>query len=250
MRPVLVEVGGLPIGSAAASTVLAALVATLLLASEFGRLGWRPSLAWSFVLRAAVAALVGGALSSLARRAPDLSRDDLLSPGVTAPGAIVGALAAFLWFARRQGLPVASFAAVAVAPLSLAYGIGRLGGLLAGDGTYGVPTDLPWGMAFPDGEVPTMVPVHPTALYDALAAFLIAGLLWWVRRRWLPAQTVALYALLTGLARLLVESVRVDEQVLSGLTSAQLSALALLALGPFLLAGSDGRAGPARPAAS
>lgn len=249
MRPVLVEVGGLPIGSAVASKVVAALVATLLLAREFGRLGWRPSLAWAFVLRAGVAALVGGTMSFLVERAPGLSRDDLTSPGVTWSGALLGGLVAFLWFAWRQRLPVASFAAVVVAPLSLAYGIGRLGGLLAGDGTYGLPTDLPWGMAFPVGDVPTMVPVHPTPLYDTLAAFVIAGLLWSVRRRWLPAQTVALYALLTGLARLLVESVRLDEQVLSGLTPAQLSALALLALGPFLLQG-PGRAGPARPAAS
>lgn len=248
MRPVLVEVGGLPIGSALASKALAALVVALLLTREFGRLGWRPSLAWAFVLRAGVAALVGGTLSFLVERAPGLSRDDLTSPGVTWSGALLGGLAAFSWFVWRQGLPIAAFAGVVVAPLSLAYGIGRLGCLLAGDGTYGLPTDLPWGMAFPTGEVPTMVPVHPTALYDALAAFVIAGVLWSVRRRWLPAQTVALYALLTGLARLVVESVRLDRQVLAGLTAAQLSALGLLALGTFLLAG-PGRPGP-RPAAS
>jgi len=39
-------------------------------------------------------------------------------------------------------------------------GIGRLGCLLAGDGTYGRPSGLPWAMAFPNGTVPTAVPVR------------------------------------------------------------------------------------------
>lgn len=54
--------------------------------------------------------------------------------------------------------------------------IGRVGCFLAGlaDGTYGLPTDLPWGVDFGDG-----IPRHPTQLYEI--AF--AGALWLGLRR-------------------------------------------------------------------
>jgi hypothetical protein len=78
--------------------------------------------------------------------------------------------------AARGGDRRAGSSGAGAAPLSLAYGIGRLGCLLAGDGTYGPPSDLPGAMAFPNGAMPTTVPVHPTPLYEALAAFAIAGL--------------------------------------------------------------------------
>jgi prolipoprotein diacylglyceryltransferase len=59
-----------------------------------------------------------------------------------------------------------------VFPVLLGLMIGRVGCFLAGleDGTYGVPTDLPWGIDFGDG-----IPRHPTQLYEIL----FAGLLWW-----------------------------------------------------------------------
>ena len=32
---------------------------------------------------------------------------------------------------------------------AIGYGVGRLGCLVSGDGDYGIPTTLPWGMSFP-----------------------------------------------------------------------------------------------------
>ncbi len=83
--------------------------------------------------------------------------------------------------ARRHRLPLPTAAGGVGRAAVVAYGVGRLGCLLAGDGTCGPPTDLPWGMSFPNGLVPTTVPVHPTPLYEALAAFVIAAVLWRVR---------------------------------------------------------------------
>ena len=54
----------------------------------------------------------------------------------------------------------------------------RLGCLLSGDGDYGVPTTLPWGMSFPNGIVPTMERVHPTPVYEFIAGVIIAAFLW------------------------------------------------------------------------
>lgn len=61
-----------------------------------------------------------------------------------------------------------------VFPVLLGLMIGRVGCFLAGleDGTYGVATDLPWGVDFGDG-----VRRHPTQLYEILFAAALAGLL-------------------------------------------------------------------------
>lgn len=66
-----------------------------------------------------------------------------------------------------------------VFPILLGLMIGRVGCFLAGlaDGTYGLPTDLPWGVDFGDGILR-----HPTQLYEI--AF--AGGLWLVLRRLQP----------------------------------------------------------------
>ncbi len=66
-----------------------------------------------------------------------------------------------------------------VFPVLLGLMIGRLGCFLAGlaDGTFGVPTDLPWGIDFGDG-----IPRHPTQLYEIG----FAAALWLVLRRLQP----------------------------------------------------------------
>ncbi len=55
--------------------------------------------------------------------------------------------------------------------------IGRVGCFLAGlhDGTYGIPTELPWGIDFGDG-----LHRHPTQLYECI--FTLLGLAAW--RQW------------------------------------------------------------------
>jgi len=58
--------------------------------------------------------------------------------------------------------------ASAALTLPLAYGIGRIGCQLAGDGTYGAASDVPWAMSYPDGEVPTAERVHPTRVRGRL----------------------------------------------------------------------------------
>lgn len=62
--------------------------------------------------------------------------------------------------------------------LVLAVIFGRLACLLAGDGCYGQPTDLPWGMSFPQGVQPTFLKVHPTPFYEILAMLPVSILIW------------------------------------------------------------------------
>lgn len=244
MRPILFEVFGLPINSYGASKGLAAIAAAYLLGREFRRLGWDPDRAWNMVIAATVLGFAGGKLYYLAENIGNLTPHHFGSSGFTWYGGLIAGVLTVTVMARRYRLPLGQFAGIAAAPLSLAYGIGRIGCFLAGDGTYGKPSDLPWAMAFPDGTMPTLVPVHPTALYEAVFAFALAGLLWWVRRRMAPLAVFGLYAVLSGVARFLVEEVRINKEVLLGMTQPQVWSLLLVAVGAGLLIGVRKR-GPA-----
>ena len=151
--------------------------------------------------------------------------------GFTWYGGLIGGTAAVIVVARRHKLPLPTVAGTMAAPLSVAYAIGRLGCLVSGDGTYGKPTDLPWGMTFPEGVVATDVPVHPTPLYEAIGALIIAVVLWRLGRRTDPLRVVAAYLVLSGGARLLVEMLRTNEVTILGLTQPQIWSLVSLVIG-------------------
>ena len=234
MRPVLLELGGLELTSYGASKALAALVAGAMLATELRRRGRDPEHAYSLVLWALFGGFAGAKLYYLAEHAGSLSLHDFGGTGFTWFGGLLGGAAATAVVARRRGIPLGLMAGMAAAPLAVAYGVGRLGCLLAGDGTYGTPSDLPWAMSFPEGTVPTLERVHPTPLYEAIAAFLVGALLWRLRLRLAPLALFALYAVLMGIARILVEFIRLNDEVVLGLSGPQLWSLALVALGLLL----------------
>jgi phosphatidylglycerol:prolipoprotein diacylglycerol transferase len=138
------------------------------------------------------------------------------------------------WWAKVGAVRILDLAAPAAA---VGYGIGRIGCFLSGDGCYGIPTSLPWGMAFPNGIEPTFVPVHPTPLYELAAGLLIGAWLWW--RGGKPHGTGAIvgqYLVLSGIARFLVEFIRRNPKVLFGLSNAQLASLGSVVAGIVLIA--------------
>ena len=138
-------------------------------------------------------------------------------------------LAGFLMLAllaRHYRMPLLVMLDVAAPAAALGYGIGRIGCLISGDGDYGIPTSLPWGMSFPNGIVPTTERVHPTPIYEFLAAVVIFVYLWRLGARSLrkpmPAGEVfASYLVLTGLARFLVEFIRINPRSVLGMSNAQ-----------------------------
>ncbi len=137
------------------------------------------------------------------------------------------------WRAGVGGLRTLDLAGPAAA---VGYGVGRIGCFLSGDGCYGIPTNLPWGMSFPNGIEPTLVPVHPTPLYEFAAALLIGLWLW--KRLATPRPTgwmLGEYLMLTGLARFLVEFIRRNPKVLWGLSNAQLASAASVLVGVVLV---------------
>jgi len=233
--PVLFDVWGVQVQSYGASKALAAIVGALLLGRRFLRLGYDKDIAYSLVMWATVWGFVAAKVYFLLDNLDHFELHMLGSSGFVWYGGLVGGTLAVVVISRRHKLPLATVAGSMAMPLSVAYGIGRIGCFLAGDGTYGKPTDLPWGMAFPNGAVPISVPVHPAQLYEAAAAFLIAAALWALQDRLSPASVFGSYLVLSGIARVLVEFIRVNNPVLLGLTEAQLLGSASVAIGAALI---------------
>jgi phosphatidylglycerol:prolipoprotein diacylglycerol transferase len=149
-------------------------------------------------------------------------------------GALGGAAGVLLW-ARRRGMFNLLLLDICAPALAIGYAIGRIGCQLSGDGDYGSPTDLPWGMAYPDGVVPTLDVVHPTPIYETVAMCLVAWALWRARHALRPGLLFACYLVLAGTERLLVEFVRRNDPVVAGLTEAQLLSLVMILAGAIWL---------------
>jgi phosphatidylglycerol---prolipoprotein diacylglyceryl transferase len=152
-------------------------------------------------------------------------------------GAIGGAIGVIGWMRWRHALELRMFDMCATA-LALGYAIGRIGCQVSGDGDYGIRSSLPWAMGYPHGTVPTPpgVRVQPTPIYETVSMCLVAYLLWWLRDRVRPGVVFALYLLLSGLERFLVEFIRRNSEVLAGLTAPQLESVALMVIGAAWLA--------------
>ncbi len=166
-------------------------------------------------------------------------------------GAFIGGFVALIVLARRYAMKMLLMLDVASPAAALGYGVGRIGCLLSGDGDYGIATSLPWGMSFPHGLVPTTQRVHPTPIYEFLAALVIAHFLWRIGRRAVseprPAGEVfGWYMTLTGVARFLVEFIRINPRSFLGMSNAQAASVVSVIAGVILLVWLA-RSAPAAP---
>ncbi len=171
-------------------------------------------------------------------------------------GGFLGAVIAILLNGWRRRVAPRLTAELCAAPLALGYALGRVGCFLVND-DYGIPSNLPWAMKFPNGLPPTtvanlqgmgvhfppgtnptqLVAVHPTQLYETALMFLV--FLWLWRRRdhghavgWM----FACYMVFAGAERFLVEIVRAkDDRLLGPLTLAQLTSVLLMIVGGLLM---------------
>ncbi len=156
--------------------------------------------------------------------------------GMSAHGGIIGSILAIFVFARireKRFLVVADFVAPLV-PLGLMFG--RIGNFINGElwGRAASP-DLPWAMIFKHSG--TLVPRHPSQLYEAfLEGALLFTVLWIFSRK--PRATGAIGALFCmgyGLVRFIVEYFREPDSYLGlglfGLSRGQWLSLPVIALG-------------------
>ncbi len=160
--------------------------------------------------------------------------------GVAWFGGLTGGVLALLWQARSAGLRGRTMLDLCAPSAALGYGIGRIGCFTSGDGDYGKASNLPWAMSFPHGIDPVNYPVHPTAHYECFVAICIAVYLW---RRSAPAngllrhagQLTGEYLVLSGVARFLVEFIRINPPIYGGLSNAQVASLGSVVAGVGLI---------------
>jgi phosphatidylglycerol:prolipoprotein diacylglycerol transferase len=253
MYPELFHVGGFTMNSFGVMMALAFIIGGSVARWQFKKRGVSPDFIYGVVIAGVIGGLLGAKIHFLILH-PDLWPRNLVSGGgLVWFGGMFGALLAvvIVTLLSKQRLAVVMDATAYA--IAMGYAVGRIGCFLRGD-DYGTPTDLPWGMSFPQGipRTPPGVHVHPTQLYETAASLVIFALLVWVLgprfRR--DGPLIFVYAMLAGVERFLVEFIRTNDPVALGLTQQQWISIALLlvgAVGTWWFA-TRGRLRPAEPA--
>ena len=263
--PFIVHLGPLEITGYGLMLMVAFLMGGWLIARQLREAQLREDYAADVVAAAVIGGIIGAKLWYVALTGDPgalFSRGGLVWYG----GFIGGALAVMLngW---RLKVPLRWTMQLVAPALAAAYALGRVGCFLVND-DYGRPTDLAWGMRFPEGLPPstagnlqqlfgipippgvepsTVLAVHPTQLYEIIAMLLAFAVLWSLRRRSYPVGWLfGLYLVLAGVERFLVEFVRAkDDRLIGSFTLAQLTSVIILGLGIFLLLRWRRGSGPA-----
>jgi phosphatidylglycerol---prolipoprotein diacylglyceryl transferase len=236
------HIGPLQLPTFGLMVALALITAAYVLQADFDRRGMNAD-AFTMITVAGLLGILGAKLYHLLETPAEFFADPLpllLSRyGFAWFGGFLGGFGALLVMGWRAKLPVREFLDACSPAASFGYAIGRIGCFLSGDGDYGRPTSLPWGMSFPNGVVPTTETcvqwgspadcrVHPAPLYELLIWSAIGWLLWRVGARFLKrpghaGEIFCYYLILTGVARFLVEIIRINPPWILGLSNAQVA---------------------------
>jgi prolipoprotein diacylglyceryltransferase len=222
------------------------------------------------ILIAAVTGIIGAKIFHLFENPDEFIKDpagSLLSfDGLTFYGGLIVAAVAVAWYGNRNGIHWRMLGDSVAPALILAYGIGRMGCHVAGDGDWGIVNlmekpgwlfflpDWLWaydypnnilreGIPIPDCAGPYCFrleePVFPTPLYETTLCLIIFGGLWKLRRRIsIPGMLFALYLIANGIERFTIEQIRINNTFnFFGLTvtQAQLISVALIAGGLLMV---------------
>lgn len=160
--------------------------------------------------------------------------------GLTFYGGLICGGAAVLYIAHKNGVKPFTMLDIGGPGMMLAYGVGRIGCQMAGDGDWGIPNTAPkpgwfswapdwmWAFKYPhnvnmadhDNRIADCVgkycyelklPVYPTPFYECIACILLFLLLWSIRDRIkAPGVMFGIYLILAGVERFFVELIRVN----------------------------------------
>ena len=265
-----IHIGPLTLGSYGLMVATGLICAFFILRADFARRGVSAD-AEAIIGITGLAGLAGSRIYHLLESPAEFFADpwpQLFSTmGFAFVGAIIGGFVALVLLAKRFRMPMLLMLDAASPAAAIGYGIGRIGCMLSGDGDYGIATNLPWGMAFDPlqagsrvlgfiqvdhgalvpsygrdvGGLPldSIVRVHPTPIYEFLTAILIFYILWRLGARGLKTHApngivFATYLVLTGIARFLVEIIRINPRSFYGLTNAQAASVVSVIAGVVL----------------
>ena len=237
MYPTIVDFGPIGIHSYGLMLATAFITVVFVIQSELKRRGFVPELASAIVMAAAIGGIVGAKLYSALLDGQITFREIFSTSGLVWYGGFIGGCLAVIIVVLRSPNPFLPTIDIVGPTVILGYGIGRIGCLLAGDGDYGPPSDLPWAMAFPNGTVPTDVPVHPTPIYETLLSCAFFAILWSQRRKFesTPGALFGASLVALGVERFIAEFWRITPRVLGWMSAAQILSIAAFILGITLI---------------
>ncbi len=222
-------------------------------------------------LAAFVGGLLGAKLFHILENLSDFKADPVGAiisfSGLTFYGGLIVGGAAVLYFARKKGIKPLHMLDVGGPTMMLAYGLGRIGCQVSGDGDWGIVNTAPkpgwmsflpdwmWSYDYPNNvnsigvQIPGcnevqhcnhLVPsVFPTPFYETVVAFLLFLLLWSLRKRIKYAGLMfGIYLVLNGLERFLIEKIRVNtimDFLGMKVTQAEIISSTLMILGVILI---------------
>lgn len=251
--PFIVHVGPLEITGYGIMMMVGFLMGGWLITVELRRRGLYEEFAADITVAAVVGGIIGAKLWYWV-----LSGGSLFSRGglVWYGGFLGGSLAVMLngW---RLKVPLRWTLHLTAPALAAAYALGRIGCFIVND-DYGRPTDLPWGVKFPQGLPPstalnmqqqfgvpvapgtdpaTVLAVHPTQLYEAVLMLGAFALLWRLRTAPRPMGWLfGVYLVLAGIERFIIEIFRAkDDRFFGPLTIAQVVSICLVLVGTVIL---------------
>jgi prolipoprotein diacylglyceryltransferase len=209
---------------------------------------------------AAIGGILGAklfdAFEDLERLAADPIGVIFSGSGLSIYGGLIIGGGAVIYYAYKKGLKIVHVIDSCAPGLMLAYGIGRIGCQLAGDGDWGVPNDAPmpeflsflpewmWAFDYP-GNVNGVVLLDdfhrmglesitgkawPTPFYETVMALAIFGILWSLRKKLTAPGTIfSLYLIFNGIERFFIEKIRINPDYnIFGLQATQAEIIAVL----------------------
>ena len=199
--------------------------------------------------------IIGAKIFHILENLDDFARAPLAmifsTGGLTFYGGLIVAALAIGWYLKKKNLSIPAVADAAAPGLILAYGIGRIGCHLAGDGDWGIPADpsarpewIPtwlWSETYPNNILGIDLPatgVYPTSIYEFLMCVVLFAILWGVRKHpFLNGWLFSLYLVFAGVERFVIEQIRVNNEFdVFGLVVTQAEVISVL----IILAGVYG----------
>ncbi|PCJ01176.1 MAG: diacylglyceryl transferase [Flavobacteriales bacterium] len=205
------------------------------------------------------------AIENMERLIADPIQVILSGSGLSIYGGLIIGGGAVLYYAHKKGLNILHVSDACAPCLMVGYGIGRIGCQLSGDGDWGLPNynEMPAIISFlPDwmwsfdyyGNIngtdlgapgrPMISDGHtyegnawPTPFYETIMAFIIAGILWAIRKKVkVPGIIFSIYLIFNGVERFSIEKIRINSNYnVFGFeaTQAEIIAVLLFLLGSF-----------------
>jgi phosphatidylglycerol:prolipoprotein diacylglycerol transferase len=244
MIPVILRLGPITIYSYGLMMAIGFITGDFILTRECRRRGITTDYANGVVVWGAIGGIAGARLY-------DVFDNWQAGAGFVWYGGFIGGVTAAAIVSRYYRVPILRSFDMCAPALILGQAFGRIGCLLSGDGDWGMPSTLPWAMAFPkaivgwnsrtvlkldpngnlvSGFFPG-VRVHPAPIYESILYTAIFCLMWSIRKKAPEGRLLSLYFILEGLARFTVEFVRVNPRIAFGLSEAQLISLFMIVVG-------------------